>query len=178
MKTIFITTKDAEDCYDIIVDNWFTNCIDKKMIRTSISIDLSKQASFNTVKIKRGYSGSFQAILPQSVNPSLDNKADYVFDLACLIAKELKIPQNEYYLLIHAGDLFPLGDVNRTEGHISINELPCSNDIKTRLAEVVDEKHIYRFRHNENIIKELLIDTSEEDISELVSPIIDIIEKE
>ena len=174
MKYIFITTKESEDCYNIISENWFEKN-ELVNVKTNISIDTSKQAAINIVKVAS--SDDFCAFLPECVNPGfVENiKSDYVLDLACSLAEQYKIERENFYLIIHAGDFFSLGDSRRITGRVSIDDIPCSTEIRNKVLEHILSEHIYCFRHDENAVKTLLIDEYGDNISVLASTLIDIV---
>lgn len=178
MKTIIFTTKDSEDCYQTIKENWFSNSTFIKVRTNSEIIDTSLQSEYNHVSIIENH--DYRICLPECVNPQLKqkDKVEYIFSLICSLIKVLKTSKDDtIYLVIHSGDLFELKDARRETGHVCYSWLNCSASILSELQEMVEEKHIYQFRHDSNDISDLLLYPEKEDLIWFCKSLIEIIEE-
>ena len=166
MKTIIITTKEAEECYQTISDNWFDNCTRFTVRVNSVKMDPRLQSEFNIVRVKE--SEDYRLCLPQCVNPLLpqEQKRDYVLSLACAIAKYFNVEKSELYLMFHSGDLFSLDDSRRRTGLLSVSDISCSPEVLSVFNMYTQGGHVYQFRHDENDVSELLLE-NDGDIAEI-----------
>lgn len=175
MKTFIITTKESEDCYKRISENWFEDSNLVSIHTDSSVVSSALQPEYNTVRVK--IDDDYRLCLPSCLNPHMpqDKKVDYVLSLITEIVKMFDVPKNELYLVIHAGDLFDRKDGRRITGHVRFNWIHCSPKIFVAFQEVVDEEHFYQFRHNGNDVSDLLLEPEIEDIPSLCESLIDII---
>lgn len=175
MKTFIITTKEDNDCYTRICENWFEDSSLIPIHTDSSVISTSLQPEYNYVRVKKDE--NFRLCLPSCLNPHIpqDKKVDYVLSLICEIVKKLNVPKSELYLVIHAGDLFDQKDGRRITGHVRFNWIHCTPDILTAFQETVEEAHFYQFRHNGNDVSDLLLEPEIEDIPSLCESLIEII---
>lgn len=177
MKTIIITTKDSGNCYQKIRDNWFEDCSYMTIHTDTNIVGPELQPEYNTICIKE--KDGYRVCLPSCIKPiiSQDKKVNYILSLMCLLIKELKASKSDVYLVIHSGDLFDLKDARRITGNVQFSWLNCNTDILIQLQGMVDEKHIYQFRHDCNDISDLLLDPEEEDYLWFCKSLIEIIEE-
>lgn len=177
MKTIIITTKESGNCYKIIRDNWFENCSFLTIHTDTSIVGPELQPEYNTVCIKE--QDGYRVCLPTCLNPNMpqDKKVDYVLSLICEIIEKLNVAKDDVYLVIHAGDLFDQKNSKRITDHVCFDWIQCSTDIYAKTKQLVEEGHIYQFRHNGNDVSDLLLYPEEEEIKSFCDSLIEIIEQ-
>lgn len=158
MKTIIFTTKESEDCYQTIKDNWFSKSNIVKVRVQMVNIDTKIQSEYNLVRVIE--SVDYRLCLPQCVNPQLsqEKKADFVLALVCEIAKEFNVEKKDLYIMFHSGDLFSLGDSRRKTGILPLSDISCSPELLSSFREYAIDGHLYQFKHNVNAVADFLLE--------------------
>lgn len=176
MKTIIITTKKDDNCYERIRTTWFKNIVPKSICISPNVANTAMLPEYCIVYIKK--SGDYRVCLPECLNPHLPQKqrVEYLLSLICSIIYELSIQKKDVYLVLHSGDLFDMQDARRRTGSLPFNWLNCTSDLLNRFCLLVEEKHMYQFRHDDNDVSDLLLYSTDEEISSLCQSIIKIID--
>ena len=176
MKTLIITTKQKDNCYNRIRDAWFAS--GKSFRVTPNPMNLARpDLQFVINKIRVVENDEYRLCLPTWVNDaSLDDRVEYVLSLVCAISELFHISKDDLYVLFHSGDLFDTQDANRTTGPLYFEQLYATPERLELFEKVVKEEHLFQFRHDSNITN-ILFKSSGGDISTLCSAIIDRIEK-
>lgn len=166
----------SDNCYNRIRENWFENCKSYK-VQTDASLtrpDLqSKKNILRVVEVD-----DFRVCLPSCVNPDLglDDRIEYVLSLVSTIAKLFDVPKDELFLLFHSGDLFDTQDAMRKTGPLLYNRIYATPNRLKQLENIVEEEHLYQFRHDSSI-SDLLLYSKDKDVSFLCHSIIEIMNK-
>lgn len=171
MKVLFITSKNEHGCYTRILQNWFQDS--EHLIITNLKGNLTLDVNY-----KVSESQDYCVCFPPSVDPDLPEriKTEVVIDEVKKILQGLSIEKGyqfkkeNVYLLIHSGDLFPLGDARRENGKISISAFPA--DLQSSIKDIVSDDHIFQFRHDKNDITIALLRIRGKDVAELFEMII------
>lgn len=166
MKLLFITSKDESGCYPRIIQNWFQG--GRHLIINNLKGNLTLDVVYKVSPEK-----DCCICIPPSINPDLPEslKTEIVVDELQKVLKELAseegfmFKKEDVYLLIHSGDLFPLGDARRENGRISISAFPPV--LQGGLKSIVLDEHIYQFRHDKNDITIALLRMKGDDVAEL-----------
>ncbi len=177
LKTLIITTKQADECYSRIRASWLTN---SKGYRVPIAdAQLARpdlQFPINTVRVAEN--DDYRVVLPTCVNPDspLDDRIEYVLSLICAISKQFQISRDDLYVMIHSGDLFDTHDANRTTGPLYFDDIYATPRRIEILKHIVKEDNLYQFRHDSRI-SDFLLSSNNGNISTLCESIINKIEK-
>lgn len=177
MKTIIITTKMSENCYNRIRENWFENCKSYKVKTDASLARYDLQSNINILRVIE--TEDFRVCLPTCVNPELglDDRIEYVLSLVCTIAKYFDVPKDELFILFHSGDLFDIQDAMRKTGPLLFNRIYATPNRLKQLGNIVEEEHLYQFRHDSSI-SNLLLYSEDKDASYLCQTIIEIMTNE
>lgn len=176
MKTIIVTTKMSDNCYNRIRETWFKNC---KSCQVQTDASLARpdlQSKKNILRVIEAE--DFRVCLPTCVNPELglDDRIEYVLSLVCTIAKYFEVPKDELFILFHSGDLFDRQDAMRKTGPLLFNRIYATPNRLKQLENIVEEEHLYQFRHDSRI-SDLLLYSKDKDVSSLCQSIIEIMSK-
>lgn len=158
MKTIIFTTKESEDCYQTIKDNWFRDSRIVKVRIQKVFIDTKIQSEYNNVRVIE--SCDYRLCLTQCMDPRLPQevKADFVLALVCEIAKVFNSSKEDLYVMFHSGDLFSLGDSRRRTGILPLSDISCSPELLSSFKEYAIDGHLYQFRHDVNAVADFLLE--------------------
>lgn len=186
MKTFVITTKNPKVEYEKIVNNWFNPSLatqkERIEIESTIEIDpLSDQSVYNNLEFRQD--GDYQFFLPEVVDPNLSSRhrSEYVLDLLCVISDAFNIKKEDLYLIAHSRDLFSLEDARSGYGLVFNKSLNCSNEMRLRVSQSIEDGHIFQFHHNSNEVANLLLYLSPkkgETLSTLGDALYNIVKKE
>lgn len=173
MQILIITSKNEKGCYSRIIQNWF---------QSSDKMYLDYPNRVLEVVYKVSKSQDYCVCIPPCVDPDLSEgeKTDIVIDEVLKIVEQLRketysFSEKDVYLLLHSGDLFPLGDARRETGLLPLSALETVN--RERLKNVVSNENIFQFKHDVNDITLQLLRNQGNEIEELFKQIKDIIEE-
>lgn len=171
MKTIIITTKNPEQEYRKISDNWFKNCYSYD-VESNIKLgQYSSQSCYNSIQVLESSDKLFRVVLPEVVSSDLDalEKADYILDLMCVIIEKFRVQKDDVFCFIHSRDLFTLDDHRSGYGIVYNNSLQCSESVRNRVEGFIADGHIFQFHHTENAVKRILIDVPPENSNDMAT---------
>ena len=166
MRMLFITSKNELGCYTRILQNWFQDSEHLIILNHKGNLTLD-------VNYKVSESQEHCVCIPPCVDIDLPEriKTEIVIDElkktldGLALEKGYKFKKEDVYLLIHSGDLFPLGDARRENGRINISAFPAN--LQRNIKELVSNNHIFQFRHDKNDITIALLRMKGEDVTEL-----------
>lgn len=173
MKLLIITSKKEQHCYERIIRNWFQEC--------EIFNIPNKNGIVDEVKYKFSSSKEHCVCIPTCVDPELPEKekTEIVIDEVEKILSHFRdnlhinIEPSDLYLLLHSGDLFPLGDARRENGLLRLSAFPF--EYTDSLKKIISDGNIFQFRHTRNDVTLALMGMEGGDISLLFNRINDII---
>lgn len=177
MRTLIITTKEEGNCYEKIRENWLSNG-KSILLKTDAKLSRSDLQLIDNF-ISYVETEDYRLCLPKYIyqGSSVEDRIEYALSIVCAISKHFEIPKNDLYVMFHAGDLFNNGDPGRKTGALYFRDI--TNNGSKRMNEfkdIVDENHLFRFRHDSSI-SELLLEPQDETVSELCATIIRRIEQ-
>lgn len=176
MKTLIITSRDRDNCYNRIREKWFSkgNIIrvttNARIVRSDLQ-SLQNNVRFITTE-------DYRLCLPSCVNPelSVDDRTEYALALVCAISVHFEVPKDELYVLFHAGDLFNIGDQNRITGALYFDNIYGTPERMDDFESIVEENHLFRFRHDSDI-SDMLLFSNDKSVSTLCAALIHRIEQ-
>lgn len=175
MKTLIITTKKEDNCYEKIRKKWFNDperiCVKPDAVLSQHNVQLLNNIVLY-VQTK-----DFRLCLPNCINPQLklNDRIEYALSLICAIAQEFSVSKQDLYVLFHSGDLYDLSDPNRKTGPQRFNDIYAKENRMDIFKSIVDENHLFCFSHT-SCIWHMILYPGTNSISTLCAGIIDKIE--